>query len=159
MNISSRLSQNAKLTPEKKAVVFPVFNKKTKRYDYSSLTFKELDILSNKFANQLSRLGLKKGDKILLFLKPSLDFSAMTFALFKLGVVPVFIDPGMGVKNLLKCIKEAGPIGLIAEKQIHFLKNFYPKTFKTVKINITNGHFTWGKMTSLKKMKKEKVQN
>lgn len=159
MNISARLTNFAKTTPDKRAVVFPHYNKKTKRYDYSSLTFKELDILSNKFALQLSKLGLKKGDKTLLFLKPGLDFAAMTFALFKLGVVPVFIDPGMGMKNLFKCIKESSPVGLIAESQIHFLKHFYPGVFKTVKMNVTNGSFSWGKMLTLKKMKKEKVQS
>ena len=159
MNIASRLTNFAKITPDKKAVVFPHFNKKTNSYSYSSLTFKELDILANKFALQLLALGLKKGDKTLLFLKPSLDFPAMTFALFKLGVIPIFIDPGMGVKNLLKCIKDSAPVGLIAEKQIHFLKLFYPSVFKTVKMNVTNGPFTWGKMISISKMKKEKVKS
>jgi acyl-CoA synthetase (AMP-forming)/AMP-acid ligase II len=159
MNISTRLTSMAKITPDKKAVVFPRFNKKKNRYDYTSLTFKELDILSNKFANQLTQLGLKKGDKTLLFLKPSLDFPVMTFALFKLGVVPVFIDPGMGIPNLLKCIKESEPVGLIAEKQLHFLKLLYPSVFKTVKMNVTTGTITFGKMISIKKMKKEKVQS
>lgn len=151
MNISSRLTAQARVIPDKKAVVFPRFNKKTKHYDYSSLTFKELDILSNKFALQLLKSGLKKGDRTLLFLKPSLDFSAMTFALFKLGVIPVFIDPGMGIKNLLKCIKESNPKGLIAERSVHLLKLFYPHVFKTVKIKIT--------LSDIKKMKKEKIQS
>ena len=31
---------------------------------------------------------------------PWLDFFALTFALFKVGAVPVLIDPGMGVRNL-----------------------------------------------------------
>ena len=163
MNIASRLSANAKIFPDKPAVVFPRFNKKTQSYNYSTLTFKELDILSNKFANGLTTLGLKKGDKTLIFLRPSLDFSAMTFALFKLGVIPVFIDPGMGKKNLLKCIKEARPSALIAEKEIHFIKLFYPKIFKSVKMSVTNGKRPWikfgGKIISLDQMKDEKKQN
>lgn len=159
MNISSRLTENAKNFPEKIAVTAPIFNKRLGMYDYKSLTFKELDILSNKYAVSLIKLGLKKGDKTLLFLRPSLDFSAMTFALFKLGVVPVLIDPGMGKKNLLKCIQEANPIGLIAEAEIHFLKLFYPKIFKSIKFNVTTGTICWAKMTSLKKMKTEKVQS
>lgn len=159
MNIALRLSQNAKTFPDKKAVVFPLFNEGSDKYDYISLTFKELDILSNKFAIQLTTLGLKKGDKTLLFLKPSLDFSAMAFALFKLGVVPVFIDPGMGKKNLLKCIKESAPVALIAEKEIHFLKLLHPRVFKSVRMNVTNGSFLFGKMISIKNMKKEKVQS
>ncbi|MFA6238705.1 MAG: fatty acid CoA ligase family protein [Bacteriovorax sp.] len=159
MNIASRLTANAKIFPDKRAVVFPRFNKLTGDYDYSSLSFKELEIMSNKFAYQLGKLGLKKGDRTLLFLRPSLDFSAMTFALFKLGVVPVFIDPGMGKKNLLKCIRESVPVALIAEKEIHLLKFLYKDVFKSVRMSVTNGKFTWGKMISLTKMKKEKIQS
>lgn len=159
MNIAHRLTENAKLTPDKIAVKFPVFNKSSKSYDYESLTFKELDIRSNKFATGLQKLGLQKGDKTLLFLRPSLDFSEMTFALFKLGVVPVFIDPGMGRENLLKCIKECAPVGLIAEKEVHLIRLFFRKTFKSVRFNVTNGKRRWGKMTSISKMKEEKTQS
>lgn len=158
MNIAHRLSENAKLFPDKKAVTFPIWNNKESIYTYESLTFRELDIRSNKFAIGLSKMGLQKGDKTLLFLRPGLDFPAMTFALFKLGVVPVFIDPGMGRKNLLKCIKESAPVGLIAEKEIHFLRMFFPRTFKSIKYNVTNGAMVWGKMQSLRRMRKEKNQ-
>lgn len=158
MNIAERLSQNAKLHPDKLAVKFPKFNKKTKKYDYEALTFRELDIRSNKFATSLQKMGLKKGDRTLLFLRPSLDFSAMTFALFKLGVVPVFIDPGMGRENLLKCIKDCAPVALIAEKEVHFARLIFRKTFKSIKYNVTNGKRAWGKMQKISKMKEEKVQ-
>jgi acyl-CoA synthetase (AMP-forming)/AMP-acid ligase II len=158
MNIALRLTQNAKDFPDKKAVIFPQYNNKLKKYDYLSITFKELDVLSNKFAHQLEKLGLKKGDRTLLFLRPSLDFSAMTFALFKLGVIPVFIDPGMGRKNLFKCIQEARPVCLIAEKEVHYIRIIFRKIFKTVKFNVTNGDLTWGKMIKISKMKNEKIQ-
>lgn len=158
MNIAHRLTENAKKFPEKKAVVFPYFNVKEKKYNYNSLTFKELEVLSNRYAIQLEKMGLKKGDKTLLFLRPSLDFPAMTFALFKLGVIPVFIDPGMGRKNLLKCIKEAAPVALIAEKEVHLISLFFRSTFKSIKFKVTNGRWTLGKMQSLRKMKKEKKQ-
>jgi acyl-CoA synthetase (AMP-forming)/AMP-acid ligase II len=158
MNIAHRLTENAKATPDKKAVVFPLFDKKTGHYTYESLTFRELEIRSNKFAIALSNMGLKKGDKTLLFLRPSLDFSAMTFALFKIGVVPVFIDPGMGRENLLKCIKECSPVGLIAEKEVHLARLLFPKVFKSVKYNVTNGSWAWGKMKKISSMKNEKTQ-
>jgi acyl-CoA synthetase (AMP-forming)/AMP-acid ligase II len=157
-NIAHRLYQNSILHPDKSAVVFPIYHKNQEKYHYSSLTFKELEILSNKFAIGLTKLGLKKGDRTLLFLKPSLDFPAMVFALFKIGVVPVLIDPGMGKENLLKCIKETAPVALIAEEKVHFLKLFYPFIFKTIKINVTNGKWSLPKKTSISNLKKEKVQ-
>ena len=45
--------------------------------------------------------------------QPSLEFFALTFALFKAGAVPVLIDPGMGVKNLGRCLAEAEPEAFI----------------------------------------------
>jgi acyl-CoA synthetase (AMP-forming)/AMP-acid ligase II len=159
VNIAERLTINAKNIPDKPAVKFPVRHKSHDQYEYAELTFKELETLSNKYARALQKHGLKKGDKTLLFLRPGLDFPAMTFALFKLGVVPVFIDPGMGKANLLKCIKEAAPVALISEAEIHYLKYFYRDAFRSIKMNVTTGKLTWGKMISLRKMKREKVQS
>ena len=159
MNIASRLTANAKLFPDKSAVIFPHFNKLLDRYDYTHLSFKELEIKASKFAQQLVKLGFNKGDKTLLFLKPSLDFHAMVFALFKVGIIPIFIDPGMGKKNLLKCIKDSHPVGMIAEKEIHIIKIFYPHIFKSIKMNVSTAKFTFGKTLSIHKMKDEKMQN
>jgi acyl-coenzyme A synthetase/AMP-(fatty) acid ligase len=44
---------------------------------------------------------------------PSPEFFALTFALFKIGAVPVLIDPGLGTKNLKRCIEEAKPEAFI----------------------------------------------
>lgn len=147
MNIAFKLSEMVKLNPDKIALV----------HHENTLDFRTLETRSHQFANQLLTLGFKHGDKSLFFLKPSLDFAPMVFALFRIGVIPVFIDPGMGKKNLLKCIQESNAIGLIAEKQIHFLKYFYPKIFKSVKYSVTTGKITFGAMISIHKMKQEKI--
>ncbi len=137
LNISKRLTQMSLLHPNKTAVYFPKWNGNKNKYNYSTVNFKELEIKANQFAHQLFKLGLRKGDKTLLFLRPSLDFHAMVFALFKSGIIPVLIDPGMGRKNLIACIKEIAPVGLIAEKEIHFLRHFFPGTFRSVKFAVT----------------------
>lgn len=161
-NIAERISFYAQKNPQKTAVYFPEWSHKKSRYIYQSINYKELDQLIHKFSVQLFKLGLRKGDKTLLFLRPSLEFHAMVFALFRSGIIPVLIDPGMGKENLLKCIKETGPIGLIAEKEIHFIKHFFPKSFKTVKFAVTNGKLILPKFLrklktiSVEQMKKEK---
>ena len=43
-----------------------------------------------------------------------IDFVTLTFAMFKAGLVPVLIDPGLGKKNVLKSIKQVQPHGMIA---------------------------------------------
>lgn len=159
MNIAKRLTDLAKIYPDKTAVMFPKHDHKQNKYHYQSLTFRDLDILSNQYANKLKELGFKPGDLTLLFLKPSLEFSAMTFAIFKAGIIPVFIDPGMGKKNLLKCIKEVKPVGLIAEKEVHLLSLIFRKNFNSIKYRVTTKNkFPFFKnIFTLNEMKNERI--
>ena len=53
---------------------------------------------------------------------PGLDFVALSFALFKLGVIPVLIDPGMGKENLLNCIEAVKPEAMIAIPKAHIAR-------------------------------------
>lgn len=156
MNITKRLTENAINLPDKKALLFPLFNKLDNSYQYQFLTFRGLESLTNKFSLQLTKMGLKKGDRTLLFLKPGFNFHAMAFALFKIGAVPIFIDPGMGRKNLFKCIKGTNAVALIAEKEVHWIRLFFPHVFKTIKFHVTTGSFSWGRMKKISTMEKEK---
>src|SRR5689334_21538675 len=70
----------------------------------TSLTFAELNAECDALAWGLSE-KIKPQSRVLLAVRPGLDFVALTFALFKLGAVPVLIDPGMGRENLLNCVK------------------------------------------------------
>ena len=60
----------------------------------SPLTFKEVNKIANRVAHGLSKLGIEKGDKILIFLPNCLEFIYAWFAASKLGAlqVPVNID-------------------------------------------------------------------
>ncbi|MBN1365776.1 MAG: AMP-binding protein [Syntrophaceae bacterium] len=135
MNIADRFTEIAKIYHNKVAVKYPY--RAGKEYHYYSITFGELESLSNKYANGLSKIGFYRGIKTLLFVRPSLQFPALVFALLKLGVVPVLIDPGMGRKNLLTAIEEVAPEGLIAEPEVHFLSLLFAKSFKSVKFKVT----------------------
>jgi len=69
-----------------------------------SLSFAELNARSDSYAHILSNKGIKAGDRVMLMVKPCADFICLTFALFKIGAPVILIDPGMGYKNLLRCI-------------------------------------------------------
>jgi olefin beta-lactone synthetase len=43
--------------------------------------------------------GVRRGDRALVMVRPGLPLIAAAFALFKIGAVPVIIDPGMGLRN------------------------------------------------------------
>ncbi len=56
---------------------------------------------------RLRELGIGVGTRVALALRPGVDFFAVTFALFKIGAVPVLIDPGIGLRNFGRCMEQA----------------------------------------------------
>lgn len=136
MNIAHRISEVARKYPDKKSVVF---SKSTGHgnYDYPFLTFQQFDQRSNQIAHKLTKAGIAPGMRTLLFVKPCLDFSVITFALFKIGAIPVLIDPGMGFKNLLSSIKQVRPDAMVSIGLVHWLRRLNPRAFSSVKIKVS----------------------
>ena len=108
-NIAVHLRSIALRQPHTMAVVVPEGRDPGGRVCYSHLTYRQLDQDSDRIARGLGAFGIAPGTRAAVMVSPGLDFFALTFALFKAGVVPVLIDPGMGLKSLGKCLKEAAP--------------------------------------------------
>ncbi|MFB2803582.1 olefin beta-lactone synthetase [Shewanella seohaensis] len=89
---------------------------------YQELDFISLDKQSDAIAFALNAHGLTRGMKAVLMVTPSLDFFALTFALFKAGIIPVLVDPGMGIKNLKQCFIEAAPDAFIGIPKAHIAR-------------------------------------
>jgi len=129
VNISFRIREQAKIRPDKRAVV----------QGESFYTFREFEERSNQMANYFESIGINRGKRTLLFVKPCLDFSVITFALFKVGAIPVLIDPGMGIKNLLKSIGQVKPEAMIAIDLVHWIRRIKRGPFTSVKTNVFLG--------------------
>ena len=127
MNVAELIEREATKSPHHPAIIFPQ-GEKTFSYTYEEL-IKKSCFLSYAFQSS----GIKKGDRILFFVKPSLHFSAIAFSLFKLGAIPVFIDPGMGLSNLLRCVRKTKPSYFISERKGIILKWIFRKTFSSLK--------------------------
>ena len=56
------------------------------------VTYEEMDIISNRFAQGLARLGLGKGDKVVMMMQNHPDFLYAWFGMAKLGAVEVPIN-------------------------------------------------------------------
>ena len=138
-NIAEYLSETAKLYPQRKAISHHSGHDRLGRVTYSALTFSQLENLTNAYASEFKCHGIVKGTKTLMMLRPSIDFIAAVFAVFKVGAIPILIDPGMGRKNMLKCIKSTKPEALVAESEVHWIKYLFPSTFKTIKIAFAYG--------------------
>jgi olefin beta-lactone synthetase len=92
---------------------------------YRELDFAALHQSSDAMAHALKAHGLSRGMKAVLMVTPSLDFFALTFALFKLGVIPILVDPGMGIKNLKQCFIEAAPQAFIGIPKAHIARRLF----------------------------------
>ncbi len=138
-NIADRLHQSAQAWPYQKAVVFPAGKDKQGRYTYSSFTFEQLDQESDRLARGLIQLGVKPGTRMALMVRPGLEFIALTFALFKAGAVIILIDPGMGGKNIIRCLAEVEPEGFVAIPLAQLIRKLKRRSFPKARLNVTVG--------------------
>ncbi len=139
INISKTLKKTVELYPYKRAVVYPAGRDKNKRVLYSQITFSQLDTLSDRLAFGFERIGIKRGTKTILMVTPGMEFFITIFAMFKVGAVPVVVDPGMGINRMLQCLQKSRPKAFIGIEKAHLLRTLKPKFFKTVKHWVTVG--------------------
>ena len=132
-NIARYLPQMARERPEQVAVVMGGKRDKLGKVAYERLSFAELDRDSDCYAWGLSAFGLGAGSRVLLMVRPGLPLIGLTFALFKVGCVPVLIDPAMGRRNLAQCIEECAPEALIGVPRAHLARLLFPRAFRSVK--------------------------
>lgn len=138
-NISMRLRRMAEIIPYKRAVVFPHGRDKEGRIAYTHLTFQQLDQESDAYARGFLRAGIQRESLVLLLVRPSLEFFAIVFALFKIGAIPILIDPGMGLRRLLECIAHIQPEIMIAIPRAQGLRLLFPTPFRSLKKVIVVG--------------------
>lgn len=143
VNIAERLRESARLYPHQKAVVFPAGRDSQGRVTYSHLTFVQLDEESDRLAKGLIDFGVQPGHRLVLMVRPSLEFIALTFALFKTGAVAVLIDPGMGRSNIFDCLVTVEPDGFVAIPIVQAVRAFNRRKFPSAKLNVTVGGRRW----------------
>ena len=147
-NIASALPRMARLQPQTLAVVFPTGNDREGRRTYARLTYQQLDEQSDVIARGLQAYGLSRGMRTVLMVKPSLEFFALTFALFKAGIVPVMIDPGLGVKQLKACLAEVAPEAFIGIPAAHAARILLGWGRRSIRHLVTVGpRWFWGGTT------------
>ena len=129
-NVARFLPQRAREAPERAAVIDA---------NDQRVTFAELEAQSNAIARALKERGVTRGARVSLFVRPGIELIAITYALFKLGAVPVLIDPGMGRKALLSCIERMQPEVLIGVPRAHLARLLFPGAFRSVRLAISVG--------------------
>jgi olefin beta-lactone synthetase len=127
---------------------------------YQEMDFAQLHQRSDQLAFAFNKKGLKAGDKAVLMVTPSLDFFSITFALFKAGIIPILVDPGMGTKNLKQCFVEAKPDAFIGIPKAQFARRLFSWGKGTIQHKITvAGSGLWGGISLKSLLKKYPAEN
>jgi acyl-CoA synthetase (AMP-forming)/AMP-acid ligase II len=136
----------ARARPYATAVACPTGRDRYGRTAYTHLSFAALDRESDVLARGLAAVGVCRGARAALLVKPGLEFFALTFALFKAGAVPVLIDPGIGVRNLGRCLAEAAPQAFIGIPRAELARRLLGWAKETVRVSVTVAPATarWG---------------
>ena len=105
-NISDLLNQQANRYPEKLCLIQALDKK-----NYRQLSYRQFVDRVEQAVSGLS--SLTAGTITVLALPFGIDYCALVFALFRLGAVPMFIDPRMGLANLRRCLRAIRPQAVI----------------------------------------------
>ena len=152
VNIAAHLPDMARRQPDTAAIIFP----RQKR----RMSFSELDRLSDRIARGLIAAGICRGVRTVLMVTPSPEFFALTFALFKVGAVPVLIDPGLGLKNLKTCFAEAEPHAFIGIPKAQLARLIFGWGKDSIRISITVGRrLFWGGSTLAEMLEQHPLQD
>lgn len=127
-NPSAFLSAMAVQYPEKPAILHPV-----------RTTYRAFNGLVNRYACGLERSGMGENTRTIMLVPAGIEFFALTFALLRIGAVPVFIDPGMGARAMVDALAGVEAEAFIGIARAQLLRKIYPKQFGTVKTSVTVG--------------------
>lgn len=135
-NIADRLRDSACRVPGQRAIVAPETHDANGRTAWSLISFAELDREVDAIASGLKQLGVRPGHRLVLMVRPSIEFIALTFGIFRAGAVCVLIDPGMGKRSILKCLDDVEPDGFVAISQVHLIRRIMPWRFRKARFNV-----------------------
>jgi acyl-CoA synthetase (AMP-forming)/AMP-acid ligase II len=104
--------------------------------DYLTLSFAALLAETDAWCARLKARGIARGDRALVMVRPGLPLIASAFALFKIGAVPVIIDPGMGIRNFLSCVERSRPRALVGIPIAQVLSRVFMRAFRSVEVRV-----------------------
>ncbi|MGZ3525077.1 MAG: AMP-binding protein, partial [Thermodesulfobacteriota bacterium] len=93
------------------------------------ITFSDLNTLSNRVANRLLNIGVKKGDRIVLLLQNSPEFVVAYFAILKIGAIAVILDFRLSPAEMEPIFQDADVSALITHVR---QKPFIDRVIRTV---------------------------
>lgn len=139
MNVARHLRAAAAAQPEAPAIVAALGRR------YQRVSFAELDAHSDALARGLLASGFSRGERTLVMVRAGIELISVTYALLKAGMVPVLIDPGMGLGAFLACVERTQPTALVGIPAAHLARLLFRRSFRCLRRHVTVGRrLLWG---------------
>jgi len=134
VNVAAHLARRAAASPAQVAV----------HDGRRHVTFAQLSAATDALTHGFAAAGVARGDRVAVMVPPSVEFFAVTFALLQLGATPVMIDPGMGLRNLGKCLAHAEPAAFVGVAKAHVARRLLGWAKRSLKLTVNVGRSRFG---------------
>ena len=99
MNVFDILESGAKHFPAREAICFQ------EATGAGSLSYGEVHRLAVGFGAALARTGVRKGDRIAVYLPNVPEYPAITYGALRIGAIPVLLSSALKVEKLQEHVK------------------------------------------------------
>lgn len=139
MNLFDLFEQNALAHPNKPAFIF------FENQIWKTLTYSDILTQTRRFISRLEAGGFTPGMTAALLTPPSADFFPFALALLKLGIVPILVEPAIGVNKIREIYAESKPEIFVGNALTHALRLLFGWGSRSVKYNLTIAKVESGK--------------
>jgi len=134
MNIAEVLQQQAEQRASQTAIIDGVMGQERQT------TYLQINRQSAQLAALLKSYGLQQGDTVLIFQPISAELYVILVAIFRLGLVAMFVDPSVGLDHLERCCQRVTPKAFIGSAKAHLLR-FASRSLRAIPIKIGVGRW------------------
>ncbi|WP_243350368.1 olefin beta-lactone synthetase [Stenotrophomonas acidaminiphila] len=147
-NIAARLPQLARERPDQIAIRCPGRPGPGGMAAYDvALDYRSLDTRSDAIAAGLAAHGIDRGVRTVVMVRPGPAFFLLMFALFKIGAVPVLVDPGIDRRALRQCLDEAQPQAFVGIGLAHVARLLLGWAKSATRLVTVGSRWGWGGTT------------
>ncbi|MCB9111030.1 MAG: AMP-binding protein [Anaerolineales bacterium] len=139
MDIYSKFEQNAQKHPDKPAFIY--WDKK----QWQTLTYADILDQSERFFRGLRAGSLAPGMTAAVMTPPSAAFFPFALALLKFGIVPIILDPAVGLRKVGEILAESQPDIFIGNELTHALRILFGWGRESIKHNLSIAKIESGK--------------
>ena len=118
------LSQAAEKYPDSACTIFKG----------ARITYREMEVITDRLAAGLASIGIRKGDRVGVFMPNTPQFVMAYFALLKLGAIVVAVNPLYSAREIIHQTNDAGlEVMMVMSNFYNLVKEIQPETkIKTV---------------------------